>query len=391
MGLLTTLAFKNLIKTGLRTWLNAIVLSFSFVVIIYLQGLYMGMDDMASHALTEEEVGYGQYWQHQFDPYDPLTLSDSHSPIPESFLELIHNGDATAVLIGQATIYPEGRAQSILIKGINPRQELLKFPSIKLSVRSSFVPVVIGPKMAMSAGLKLGDTFTIRWRDSKGTFDAIDGEVVFINDTYVASIDNGQIWVPLGQLQRMMDMPGEATKITVKNGHTPNKTLASWTFKDHDFLLKEIKEMVAMKKGGGSIMYAILLALALIAIFDTQVLSIFKRRKEIGTLIALGMTRLRVITLFTIEGAMYGIFAAILAAAYGSPLLYLSYKYGFTIPEASQGYGFPLPATLYPSYTLNLIVGTVIIVMIAVTIVSFFPTREIAKLNPTDAIRGKIS
>jgi ABC-type lipoprotein release transport system permease subunit len=43
----------------------------------------------------------------------------------------------------------------------------------------------------------------------------------------------------------------------------------------------------------------------MIAIFDTQVLSLFKRRKEIGTLSALGMTQQQIIGLFTVEGLLY--------------------------------------------------------------------------------------
>jgi hypothetical protein len=33
------LAYRNLIGAGLRTWLNVIVLSFSFVVIIWMKGV----------------------------------------------------------------------------------------------------------------------------------------------------------------------------------------------------------------------------------------------------------------------------------------------------------------------------------------------------------------
>ena len=58
-------------------------------------------------------------------------------------------------------------------------------------------------------------------------------------------------------------------------------------------------------------LWAILLMLAMLAVFDTQVLSIFRRQKEIGTYIALGMTRKQVVTLFTLEGAMHAVLAAI--------------------------------------------------------------------------------
>jgi len=49
--------------------------------------------------------------------------------------------------------------------------------------------------------------------------------------------------------------------------------------------------------------------MALLAVFDTQVLAIFRRRKEMGTLMALGMTRWDIISLFTLEGSLLGILA----------------------------------------------------------------------------------
>ncbi|MFC1856095.1 ABC transporter permease, partial [Thermodesulfobacteriota bacterium] len=238
---------------------------------------------------------------------------------------------------------------------------------------------------------KLGDEITIRWRDLNGTFDAIEGSVVKIMDTTVQSIDNGQIWIPIKRLEEMTGLHGEATLIIVKEGSADHADLNGFKFKDHSFLLKDIHDMVRMKSVSASIMYLILLFLAMIAIFDTQVLSIFRRRKEIGTLIALGMTRKRVVSLFTLEGAIHGILAFGVAAIYGVPLIVYSYLYGFKLYEAADDFGFAISDRLFPIYGLGLIIGTVIIVMVTVIIVSYLPARKISKLHPTDAIRGKLS
>ena len=61
------------------------------------------------------------------------------------------------------------------------------------------------------------------------------------------------------------------------------------------------------------------------------------------------------------------------------------------MPEAADDFGMALAEKIYPYYSVGLVVGTTVIVMIAVTIVSFIPTRRIAKLKPTDAIQGRTS
>ena len=45
--LILQLALRNLLGAGLRTWLNVVALSFSFVVIVFLQGMYDGMNRQA--------------------------------------------------------------------------------------------------------------------------------------------------------------------------------------------------------------------------------------------------------------------------------------------------------------------------------------------------------
>jgi ABC-type lipoprotein release transport system permease subunit len=179
------------------------------------------------------------------------------------------------------------------------------------------------------------------------------------------------------------------TRLTA-GGQTP-ADVPGWEFKDLNFLLRDIHELVRTKNIGGSIMYSVLLFLAMLAIFDTQVLSIWRRRKEMGTLMALGMTRTNVIGLFTLEGGFHGVLAAIVGAFYGLPLIAYLTSTGFSMPEAADNFGFALGEKIFPVYSAGLVAGTTLLVLIVTTIVSFLPTRRIAKLKPTDALRGKMS
>ena len=385
------LAYRNLVGAGLRTWLNIIVLSMAYVIIIWQQGLLDGWNRQALRDMIDWEIGGGQYWHQQYDPYDPFSIEESHAPVP-SALAAASSGQAVApILIAQATIYPQGRLQSCLLKGIGPGQTVLSIPTADLQTDIPEIPVLIGTRLAKSANLHMGDLFTVRWRDANGTFDAAEAKVVRIMKTSVPSVEQGQLWLPIKRLQRMMQMPGEATIIVTGQGAKETGPLPGWIFRDLTFLSQDIADMIKMKKAGGYILYIVLLSLALLAIFDTQVLAIFRRSREIGTLIALGMTRGAVIRLFTFEGAMHGILAAIFAAVYGIPLLSLQAVRGFAMPEAVDSFGLAIAERIYPVYSAGLIVGTTLIVMIAVTIISFMPTRRIAKLNPTDAIKGKVS
>ena len=385
------LAYRNLVGAGLRTWLNVGVLSFTYVLIIWHQGLFSGMHRQASRDVINDEIAGGQYWVEKYDPYDPFSLDESHRVIPGQLDSLIENKQATPILIRQGTIYPEGRVQSVLIKGIDPAQTILDIPTAGLSRDTIELAVMVGKLMAKKNSLQIGDYVTIRWRDVNGTFDAVDGEIVAIMNTNVPTIDMGQLWVPFKRLQEMSGLENEATMVVVDQEMREHADLPGWRFKGHDFLLKDINDVIKSKRAGSAIMYAILLFLSMLAIFDTQILSIFRRRKEIGTLMALGMVRSKVIALFTLEGMLHGILGIAIAALYGIPALIITGKIGIPMPSTAEEYGFALPTRLFPVYSTWLVSGTVLIVMLTVTIVSYLPSRKISGLKPTEALKGKLS
>ncbi|HEY9166604.1 MAG TPA: FtsX-like permease family protein [Candidatus Kryptonia bacterium] len=385
------LAIRNILSAGLRTWLNVIALSFSFVAIIFVQGFYDGLNDQVERATIDDLYAGGQYWQKSYDPYDPLSLDDAHEVLPPQLQSLISEAKATPILIRRGTIYPQGRFRSILLKGIDPDQKILSIPSELLKDTSQEIPGVIGTRMAKSAGIHEGDVVTVQWRDIHGTFDARDVTIKKVFKTTVQDIDNEQIWIPLEQLRNFTRTENQATIVVLKKNVVPVDNVADWNFKDLSFLLKSIHSLVKMKSIGASIMYLLLLFLAMLAIFDTQVLSIWRRRKEMGTLMALGMTRTNVIELFTFEGAFHSILAAVVAAVYGIPLLAIAANRGFELPNAADSLGFAIGEKLFPAYSPALVIGTTILVCTVTTIVSFLPTRKIAHLKPTDALRGKMS
>jgi len=389
------LALKNLLGAGLRTWLNVFVLSLSFVLIIFTQGLLEGMNKQAEEAMVASEVGGGHFQHPAYDPYDPLSLTDAHGPVPESLAALAAAGHAAPVLVIQGTIYPEGRLFTVRVKGIDPGQTVVNIPTSFLATASAAdeIPVLIGSRMAKMTGLKKGNTFTLQWRDAHGTFDARDATVVEVMKTSVQTIDSGQVWVPLARLREMTGFDGQATfVILARDAALPAAGAAGgWVLRGRDDFLSDLRAMVESKSAGSSILYTIFLLLAMLAIFDTQVLAIFHRRREMGTLMALGFTRGKVIGLFTLEGMLNGVLAALVAAAYGVPLLSWIARTGWALPGDMDSYGFAIGERIFPAYGLGLVAGTTALVLLVTTIVSFLPTRKIAKLKPTDALRGRMT
>ena len=141
---------------------------------------------------------------------------------------------------------------------------------------------------------------------------------------------------------------------------------------------------------------SILLLVGGASIASVMFANVTERRKEIGTLMALGMTRSKVVGLFTTEGGMNSFLALIMMMVLGGPVFYWTATAGIPLMEMYGGamdtadMGVIMAARLISTYSVNLFVGTTLLVSVIVLIVSYLPARRIAKMKPTDALRGKV-
>ena len=251
--MLASLAFKNIISAGLRTWLNVFVLSVSFVVIIWTQGFYKGIFDYSKQLTEDYDIAAGQYWNQSYDPYNMLNINDVYADIPNSIVNLVEEGEIEPILIRQGSIYPDGRLQSVLMKGIDPKQRILKLPTHLLEQSNHPLPVLIGKRMAKQSKLAKGDVVMIRWRDAKGGFDAAEAKVVDIMQMDVPSIDSGQIWLAYDTLTKMMLLPNKATILTLGDDYSLTLNNPQWVFKSQDELLIDLKAWQDQENGSASI------------------------------------------------------------------------------------------------------------------------------------------
>jgi ABC-type lipoprotein release transport system permease subunit len=388
---LLKLALRNLLGGGLRTGLRVFVLSVAFVIIIAMVGLILGVNEQATQAMVAADIGGGQYWQENYDPQDPLNLPEAHAVVPPALTQLVSTGRATPILAVQGFMYAGGNFRPIVLRGIDPSQQVLAVPSSVLAGAPDFVPALIGTRMAAESGLKAGDTATVRWRDARGTFDATEVQVVEVMKTIVQTVDSGQIWLPLETLRGLARMDGEASWIVLDRNTASQGMVAGWTFRDTDFLLADLRALVRTKLIGQSIAFAMLLFLAMLTVLDTQVLSIFHRRKEIGTLMALGLTRGKVVGVFTMEGALNAVLAALAGALYGFPLLGFLVATGIPLPASMDSFGVSMGERIYPAYSTALVLGITLLVLTVTTIVSYLPSRQISRMKATDALRGRLT
>lgn len=389
--LLFKTAIKNIFSAGRRTWLNVAVLSFTFVLMTAFNGLLDGWINDALTGSREWETGAGQFWHPTYDRYDIFTLSDAHGEIPADFAPYLADKSVTPVLVVQAAVYESGNMQNTLLKGIEHTQQILNIPSNRLLSDDDLIPAVIGERMANMLHVNQGDHLLIRWRDKNGAFDVREITIASIFSSSIATVDEGQIWLPLNILQEMTGMQNEATYLVKSEKCTITEDVKGWSYKDNDFLLQDLYSLMQSGRVESFIIFSILLTLALLAVFDTQMLSVFRRQKEIGTYVSLGMTPRQVTRMFTLEGTSYSLLGIVAGAIWGFPFLYWFRKTGIALPESYTEIGLGVHETMLPIYNPGTIMTSIVIILLLSVLISWIPSRKISKSNMVEALKGKIT
>ena len=383
-------AIKNILGGGMRTWLNMAVLSFTFVLIVLYNGITDGWVQESRRETIQWETGPGQLWHSDYDRFDIFSIQEAHGVIPKKLQPAIAAHTYTPILVSLGVIYPQGRLQNVLLKGIDPEQSILNIPSKQLKSSGDEIVTLIGKRMAQAAKLKKGDRVMVRWRDRNGTFDAREVLISDVFDTKVASVDEGQLWFNLEDLRKLTSLPDEATYLIRSANGPVVSDVEGWHYKDLKFLLADLDMMLKGERIEMAIIFTVLLSIGLLALFDTQVLSIFRRQKEIGTYIALGMTPRRVAGLFTLEGTSYSILGILFGALWGTPILIWFARAGISMPEMDD-MGIAIGNALYPVYEPSSVLLNVLIIVSLSALISYLPARKIAKQNVVYALKGKIS
>ena len=383
-----SIAKKNFSRQGLRASLNVLVTALSIIALIFMLSLLNGFQAQATRNVINTDIGGGHYRAPGFDILSPSKWEDYTVTVPDTLLRL-HNKDKAEVLVVQGQLYPNRRLYPVQIRGISMEQSLLQLPLDNLKTFSAnfddLIPVVVGAKMAKKAHLHKGDTLTLKWRDRSGAVDAKDIIIIDVGDILNPRVDEGVVWLRLDHLRLMTDRKNEVSWVAVKHYIG---LISEFEFQPVEFLMSDLLALWRQDRMNSKILWAILMTLVCISVFNTQMLNIFKRQKEIGTLMALGMDSQRIVRIFTLEGCLAAIWALVVALLLGLPFFIWFQGVGFDVSHLSES-TLPIRETIYPDYQPMEIIYSLIIVFILIVASSWFPVKKITRLDPTMALRGR--
>jgi putative ABC transport system permease protein len=409
MGPLLSMAVRNVMRNRRRTFITLAALAIGVAAVGSIRGILNGLQGAIIRGTVEGGVGALQVHRTGYLANvmsTPLSLDFEWNEALAQKLKSVKGVTAVTPRIqfaGSLTLsVPEGQeapeAVFFAATGIDPKSE----PTVCAQRFDTFTPgttfdeshVVLGDALAAAFGAKLGAEAVLLAPDRDGS---LNGELSSVGGA-MRSIMPGEMKiavVPLSLAQKLLRMEGRVTEVAIavddldrveevaaglRTALGPDYEVHTW-----NELVPERRTIMDIQNGISGVVSVVFVLLMLLGVANTMLMSVLERTREVGTMMAVGVTRRSVTALFLLEALVLGVFGAL-----GGSLLTLSLTSalahkGLTItpPNAS------MPIHIFPFVTSGFTVGIVLVAVVGAVLFALYPAMRASRLRPVEALAGR--
>jgi putative ABC transport system permease protein len=369
------IVLKNTVRRPLRSLLTIIAIAIAVGSVVSLVGIASGFEETfltlyknAGVDLIVVRAGAKQRLTSTLEE----SLGEKIKKIP-GVREVIP-GLADVVSFEEFGLY------GVLVQGWVPETKVfdhIKVVSGRALKRDDQKAVMLGTVLAKNLGKKVGDRLNI--------FGNEDYPIVGI---YRSSniFEEGAMIIPLSQLQRLMDRPGQVTGFSIlleypndkaavgRIRHEIEKMGTSLTVLTTDEHVKSVTE-IQLAKAMAWLTSSVALLIGFFGIMNTMIMSVHERTREIGILRAIGWRRYRVVRMILLESIVLSVVGAVV----GSVGAFLLVRILTRVPTVSG----LISGRIHPVFVLY----GLLIALVVGFIGGLLPAYRASKMLPTVALR----
>lgn len=402
MTYLFKLALKNILRAKRRTVLTFLILSFGVIIYLIFEGMMEGFDRASFQNYIDFETGHYKIrsvsWDEDF-PYDTKTLLDAPESIEKKCAALPFVTGVTSRVLFLAEADNGMDSSPVIVTGIDPKKDDTVFSLKRFIEKGKLLPrgAVVGSSLARDMGLSVGTTMFITFRNRHGMYTSAEMLISGIIRTADPKINGGTVFINLDEARELLAAEG-STEITLKTKDfrltekwlpAVKKAAGPVRVETWQQLSADFAALMATKRKGGAMILFFIVVIALVGIINTLLMSVYEKRQEIGTLMALGMDNTEVRNIFLFEGLIIGLAGSIIGMAAGALInLYFIYSgidYTAMMGEESMGInvmGVVKSAWVFSSYAKALAVS-----ILASVISSYYPAKKVMRMSPAECLR----
>jgi len=405
--MLWSLSWKNVWRNKLRSIVVIIAITLGVFAGIFIMAFANGMVEERIKAIITTEISHIQIHRPGFKDNNDFSLriDNANSIIP--LIEKTKNVAAVSKRLVISSLAASAETNTgVKILGIIPEEQKnvsnlhTKIIDGKYFEGVEKNPVVIGQKLAEKLKVSVHKKIIITVQDIHTNIISGAFRVAGIYKTDNDLFDEANIFVRYDDLANLTGLKGtEAHEIAIllnKNENTDKvkeqlkNELPDLEVKDWMEISPEAGYLVsAMDQYMAVIIIIILLALCF-GIINTMLMVVLERVHELGMLIAIGMSKLKVFGMVMLETVYLSVTGGIIGIASGFIICKHLEKVGLDLYFWKDVYSsFGYSSFIYPVVNLRLIVFTGIMVILMGIISAIYPAFKALKLNPAEATRAE--
>jgi lipoprotein-releasing system permease protein len=349
-----------------------------------------------------------------FDPDIRIELYESPvMPYDKAVMEKIRNHPEVVNLApyieGKAMLISEGRRNDVVtVRGVE-RGSHIRITELERSVQNGVFDLtvqnnrpglVIGDMLVNRYGLSPGDEIALLspsgMRRALTQFSAPRASRFTVRGSYNIQqiIDDEIVYIDLVAAQRLFNMRNEITGFDLQLTDTDRADrvkgeLAAILGSDYRIqtwydLQKPLYDVMYLEKWGSYFILMIIVLVAVLNIVGSLTMIVLQKKKDIGVLIAMGMTPKNIKKIFISQGIQIGLIGCGIGGTLGVLLSLAQKEYGL-IKLTSSFIIDAYPVMISP-FDIAIVLGGSMLLCLAA---SWYPSTRAAQVQPADAVRDE--
>jgi putative ABC transport system permease protein len=400
-----SMAWRNIWRNKMRSIVIMLSITIGLFAGIAVLALYKGMMKARIRTAIDAEVGHLQIHDINFkkDYESKYIVTNGDEVLKEITktpgVKLTASRSITNGMLATAT----GSA-GVQINGVIAEQEYQASQLKKKIIEGKLFDtlrkneVMIGKKLANKMKLKPGSKLVLTFTDTTGSIVSGAFRVAAIYQSANAPLDERNVYVTMKDMNTLLTTGHSFHEIVVLLNNDEDVQTVQQQLQQHfsSYKIESWKEispetdlMVKTTDQLSYILMTIIMFSLAFGIINTMLMAVLERTREIGMMIALGTTKLKIFLLVVLEtiyltlaGAPIGILIGWLASNYFN-------KNGLDISgmgkEMMSSFGYT--TIIYPEFPADKIMGVLLIVFATAIISCLFPARKALRLQPAEALR----
>jgi putative ABC transport system permease protein len=297
---------------------------------------------------------------------------------------LVSRGEATLSFIGE---------------GVDPSAESDLSRALLIVEGENLAPedpagIIVGRGLAENLGARVGDVLVLLANTSAGGLNAAEVRVRGTFSTVTKAYDDAALRLPIATAQQLLRVSGAHAWVlllddTGYTGAAVDALRKEFDGKSFEFvpwwqLADFYNKSAALMARQIDVIRIIIAVLIVLSISNTLLMSVMERTGEIGTSMALGVTRMQVLRQFLTEGILLGALGGLAGAIIGSALGMVVSAIGFPVPPPpGMAREFPGGIRITPLLVADAFTLAVVTTLAA----SVYPAWRASRLRIVDALR----